>query len=354
MPNNPHASPVGTGGPVIGGTDPTGHPLPPIVEPPPPPPPIDPDTLHQIEMLNEAVLNKFAADLPAAKPFETNTLRWDVTMPTTVIPGVHPFLRLSVGPNGSVDDLDPVGSRPAKERYATSYALSIIAPKASRQLGTLTIDVDLSDAMSFQLNPILFTDPVRDQLKAGFPDGGDLTLRSDPVIGVHSEAVTVDLALTVHVPNFFDADAAVSVSWTLSGRGIAWNDPIDADARIECAISTARTTVDPGALGTIFSAGIADVAAATAEKVSDGYLGQLVGPLIAQGIQQQLVGIRDAQRPGQPPDDGPPARPPEFILHHLDVTPDWVTFWYCKNPSWTAPSTQPGGGTLPVHPTHLG
>src|SRR5215831_4035948 len=125
MPDQLHAAHGGTGGPVIGGTDPTGHPLPPIVEPPPLPPPIDPETLREIEMLNEAVLNAFAADLPSAKPFEANTLRWDVTMPTTVIPGAVPALVLSLGANGRVDGLDPVGSRPAAQRSATTYGLSI-------------------------------------------------------------------------------------------------------------------------------------------------------------------------------------------------------------------------------------
>ena len=41
-------------------------------------------------MLQEAVLNVFSVDLPSAKPFEPNTLRWDISMPMTVIPGVHP------------------------------------------------------------------------------------------------------------------------------------------------------------------------------------------------------------------------------------------------------------------------
>jgi len=32
---NVHGGHGGTGGPVIGGTDPFGHPLPPVVDPPP-------------------------------------------------------------------------------------------------------------------------------------------------------------------------------------------------------------------------------------------------------------------------------------------------------------------------------
>ena len=350
---NVHAGHGGTGGPVIGGTDPFGHPLPPVVDPPPPPPPIDPDTLHQIEMLNEAVLNVFAADLPSAKPFEVNTLQWDVTMPTTVIPGVVPVLELSVGAGGRVDGLSAHGSRPATQRSATTYELSIIAPKASRWLGSLTIDVDLSEARRFMLDAFIVTKPVTDQIKAGFPDGGGLTLRTPPVVGVHLEAVTVDLALAVEVPNFFDAEADVSISWTLSGKGPGWGDPIDADARIACAISTAHTSVDPGTLGSIFSGGCADVAAAAVERVSDGYLGQLVGPLIADDIRERLAddwdsagnryiaGVVAQQRPGS-----------GWIFHHLDVTPDGLSFWYCTKPT---PTSHPGTGTQPpVHPTNSG
>jgi hypothetical protein len=335
------AGPGGTG-PVIGGTDPTGHPQTPIVDPPLPPPPIDPDTFRQIEMLNEAVLNVFAADLPTAKPFAVNTLRWDVTMPTTVIPGVVPVLELSVGPNGRVDGLSAAGSRPAKQRSATTYALSIIAPKASRWLGSLTIDVDLSEARQYGLVAFGVTTKVTERLTAGFPDGGALTLRKPPKVGMHLEAVTVDLALAVDVPHFFDAEADVSVSWTLSGHGPGSGDPIDADAQIACSISTAHTNVDPGTLGSIFSGGCADVAAAAVEKVSDGYLGQLVGPLIAEDIREQLTGVAEDRRPDEP----------GWIFHHLDVTPDGLTFWYCTKP---APTSQPGTGTHPpVHPTNSG
>ena len=44
-------------------------------------------------MLQEAVLNVFSVDLPSAKPFEPNILRWDISMTMTVIPGVHPVAR---------------------------------------------------------------------------------------------------------------------------------------------------------------------------------------------------------------------------------------------------------------------
>jgi hypothetical protein len=89
------------------------------------------------------------------------------------------------------------------------------------------------------------------------------------------------------------------------------------------------------------SGGCADVAAAAVERVSDGYLGQLVGPLIAEDIREQLTGVVEKQRPG-----------PGWIFHHLDVTPDALTFWYCTKPASTS---QPGIGTNPpVHPINFG
>jgi hypothetical protein len=328
----------GDGGPGLGGTDPFGHPLPPTVDPPPTPPPLDPDTIKQYEMLQEAALNSFAADLSPAKPFADNTLRWDITMPTTVLPGVHPVVRLDVavtdGPTGYVDDLPPVGSRPATQRAATAYALSLVAPKASRQLGSLTIDLDLSDCRTFALNPFVVTKPVEDQLEAGFPDGGQITFRSPPVVAVHSEAVTVDLALHIDGPAFYNPDANISVAWDLSARGPAWNDQATADARVHCAISVASTSIDVGWADSILSAGVENAVAAAVEGVSDGYLNQLVGPLIAQDIREQVEAIVDTQRPS------------DWVFHHLDVTPDDLTFWFCPR---TAPS--PGPGHLPTnHP----
>jgi len=74
-------------------------------------------------------------------------------------------------------------------------------------------------------------------------------------------------------------NANIAVAWDLSARGPAWNDTATADARVHCAISVASTTIDVGWAGSILSAGVENAV----EGVSDGYLNQLVGPLIAQG-----------------------------------------------------------------------
>ncbi|MFL6163836.1 MAG: hypothetical protein ACJ74U_16655 [Jatrophihabitantaceae bacterium] len=313
----------GLGG-LSGGTDPFGHPLPPVVDPPPMPPPIDPDELIQIELLNEAVLNSFAADTNPCKPFEPNRLRWNITMPvrTFANAGVPIDVQLvevvegSTNP-GYADQLPPVGSRPAAIRKATTWTLVLVAPKTSRALGSVTIDVDMSGFQHFVADSFLITKPVESRLSAGFPPGGQITLRTPATVAVHLEVLTVDLALSVDGPAFYNPDASVSVSWTLFGHGQAWNDPPDGDARIECDISTATTKVDIGFGYTALSLGVANAVAAAVEGVSDGYLSQLVGPLIAQDIVELLTYVMNEHRPSG------------WVFHHLDVVPDGLTFWYC-------------------------
>ena len=96
----------------------------------------------------------------------------------------------------------------------------------------------------------MVTKPVIAQLKEG-RQGGGLTLRTPPDVGVHLESVASRIALTADVPDFFDANADVTLDWTLSGQGPAWNDPPDADAQIVCSVAVARTKVDPGTLGSV-------------------------------------------------------------------------------------------------------
>ena len=125
-------------------------------------------------------------------------------------------------------------------------------------------------------------------------------------------------------------NANIAVRRDLSARGPAWNDTATADARVHCAISVASTTIDVGWAGSILSAGVENAV----EGVSDGYLNQFVGPLIAQDIREQVEAIVDSQRPHG------------WVFHHLDVTPDNLTVWFC---SPTASS--PGAGHAPTnHP----
>src|SRR5687768_13123407 len=67
------------------------------------------DELRQIALLAEAALLSFTATPAALAPYGQATLRWQVRMPTTVIPEVHVELHLYDGLDDRV--VDPAGAR---------------------------------------------------------------------------------------------------------------------------------------------------------------------------------------------------------------------------------------------------
>jgi hypothetical protein len=249
-------------------------------------------------------------------------------MPTTVLPGVSIDVQLTELVEGSTnpgyaDNQPAVGSRPAVIRRATTYTLALVAPLASRVLGSVTIEVDLSGYKSFVLPSYTVTKPVHDQISNGFSSGGGLSLRSTstPTVAVHLEALTVEVAASFDGPAYVNPDVNISMSWTLAGAGPAtWDAPPTADAVIVCAISTATTDIDVGVGETLGSLGEANLAAAVATGVSDAYLTNLDGPLVAQVLVLILNDTMNGQRPNG------------WIFHHLEVVPESLTFWYCPKP----------------------
>ena len=130
--SNPRV-PVG-GGP---GLDPTLQP-----PQPPQPPPLDPDEIRQIQMLAEAVLVSFTATPNPMPPYGKTKLEWDITMPTTVLPGVHVEVHLNDGVGDAV--IDPTGQRTVSPYAETNWSIYLKTPKASRNLGTVSVTVDVS------------------------------------------------------------------------------------------------------------------------------------------------------------------------------------------------------------------
>src|SRR4051812_45927964 len=82
------------------------------------PQPIDPEEMREIQLLAEAVLVSFTATPNPFAPFGHAKLAWDITMPTTVIPGVQ----IEVHVSGLGDQaFDPKGSRPVAPYNGTTY-----------------------------------------------------------------------------------------------------------------------------------------------------------------------------------------------------------------------------------------
>jgi hypothetical protein len=320
-----------------GGGGQFGHALPPgVINPGNGDSPPDPNYAAQVALLNEAVLNSFAADHASSAPFAANTLRWDITMPvrTAANASIAIDVRLDIADDldtylGYADNLPAVGIRPVPQRRATTWKLSLTTSEASRLLGTVTIELDMTTCEYFFLDSTIAIAPVKSQVDAGFPSGGQITLATPATIGIHLETLTVNLTLHIDGPLFFNPGANVNVDWTLWAHGPAQDDPWTADAEIVCAISTANTTIDTSFWDSTLSVGVMDAVASAVETVSDGYLLQLVGPLAAQNVMDRLIAIMQFERPADP--SGQAGKPPMVFLR-LDVTQDGLTFWYCPHP----------------------
>src|SRR3981081_296499 len=101
---------------------------------PPLPPPLDPEQVLEIQLLAQAGLVSFTATPDTLKPFGHATLAWEVTMPTTVIPGVHVEVHLFGGRDQLIDRK---GSQVVAPFGDTTYAVYLKTPLALPQLGPL-------------------------------------------------------------------------------------------------------------------------------------------------------------------------------------------------------------------------
>ena len=321
---NPHGPP-GTG-PQPGTT----------LEPPQPPqpPPLDPEELQQIELLNEAVLNSFTATPNPMPPYGKAKLQWDITMPTTMLIGVHPEVHLTDGTGDAV--VDPTGQRTVAPYGEQDWSIYLKAPKASRFLGSVSVTVDVSTCTGVDTAAAVVIALIKSQAEAPFPAGGQITLRGNGAsvdIGINS--FVVDVPLTASVPNWFDADVDVSMGFSL------WADQGVLKARNDFA----TTKVSPGFLSTVLSIGCASAVADGVEATADGFLNNFVGGVVAQrmrdAVQANIEDNLDRLHAGNPG---------AYKFYDLTLTQDGMTYRYCPaHPANVGPTHHPlGGGD--VHP----
>jgi hypothetical protein len=279
------------------------------------PPPIDPDELKQIQMLAEAVLVSFGATPNPIPPFGTSTLQWDVTLPTTELPGVNVEVHLYDGIGDDV--VMPQGQRLIGPYGETEYAIYLKAPKAARHMGTFSISVDMSQCEVIEIAPIFFVPQIKSEAEQPFPSGGTVTLRGGGAsvdIGINS--FVIDIPLTASINNWFDPDIDVTMGFSL------WSENGEVRARHDLA----RTEVSPGTLSTILSGGCASKVAEAVEGTSDGYLDNFVGPEIARRMRNSVQANVDhylAQLNAQ-------SRPVPLKFYDLSLTQDGMTFRYCQ------------------------
>lgn len=297
----------------------------------PPVDPIDPEELRQIRLLSEAVLVSFTATPSTIAPFGRASLVWDVTMPTTVIPGVHVEVHLHweddkvVGPQGS-QVITPYGD--------TQYSIYLRTPLATRQLGILAVNVDFGTCKLVDTAAIFFNVIVKDEADRALPPSSGLTLRGGGAsidIGINS--FVVDIPLEYEIPNWTNAEFDVSLGFSV---------PCE-NGRVRVIHDFAKTNVSFGVLTGLATAGCSVAVANAIEAVSDAFLSGFIGPVIAERIAAKLaVNINEnLQRLNN---TGPPA---PYRLYDLTLTEVGMTYRFCPTTPTSPSSTHPplGGGS---------
>jgi hypothetical protein len=302
----------------------------------PPTPPEDPEEFREIQLLAEAGLVSFTATPNPLKPFGHATLAWDVTMPTTVIPGVHVEVHLYGVGNQLVDRK---GRQVVAPYGDTSYTLLLRTPLASRQLGTLDLAVDFGSCRSISTASIIVEAIVKLEAEKPFPAGGQVTLRRNgSSVDIGFNSFVVDIPLTASVPNWFDPDVDVSLGFNVFAQ----------DGHVRVTYATVKTNVSFGTASSILSAGCSAAVAAALEAQSDGFLSQFIGPEVAKKMESELTAKVNETLDGLNHSVPPPPVP--YRLYDITLTVEGLSYRFCPvHPAPLGPTHPPGGGSHPVH-----
>lgn len=300
--------------------------------------PIDPEEMREIQLLAEAVLVSFTATPNPFAPFGHAKLAWNITMPTTVIPGVHIEVHIS----GLGDQaFDPKGSRPVAPYNGTTYALWLRTPLASRPLGTVNLAVDFSTCKSFAGLLGNFSAIVRGQANQAFPTGGRVRLRGGgTAIDIGINSFVADIPLTVSVPDWFDPDVDVSLGFSVSSQ----------NGQVRVSHDFTRTEVSFGTVSAVASLGCSAVVASALETQSDGFLSGFIGPVLAQRLQDAIND--DLRRSLDLLNHSVPPPPVPYKFYDLTLTAtDGLNYRLCPEHPAPPASTNPtlgGAGDLTV------
>lgn len=298
--------------------------------------PIDPERFRHILLLNEAVLVSFAATPNPRKPWDWSTLSWDITMPTTFIPGVHIEVTL-FGEGEQI--VPPQGSRPAKPYGETTYTLVLRTPLAVRQLGKVDLGIDFGACFELPQRIDEVREMIRAEVRRSFPSSGKLTLR-DGEIGVDFgiNSFVIDVPLTADVPNWFDADIDLSLGFEV----------FPVDGRVGASYSFVQTNVSFGTASAILSGGCSAAVAKALEESSNGFFDGFIGPAIARQIREQVQAAMNSALTTFNNGRTPPYKVHDFTLTELNLL---VRICPVSAPP-SSPSDHGGFGGAEIEPAH--
>lgn len=295
-------------------------------------PPPDFEEIRQIQLLAEAVLVSFTATPNPLAPYGRATLAWQITMPTTVIAGVHVEVHLS-GETDQDQVVQPSGSRQAAPYGDTRYAIYLRSPLAARQLGTVDLAVDFGACKGVDTAPSIFSGLVKGEANKAFPPGQKVKLRGDgATIDIGLNAFVVDIPLEAEVPNWFNADIDVSLGFSVFTQ----------DGRIGVTHDFARATVSFGARSALLSSGCTVIVAKALEELSDGFLSGFIGPVVAGRLADKLSANVDDNLMRL--NNANPAPTVPYRFYDLTLSDVGMTYRFC--PAHPAP---PGPARPPLN-----
>ncbi|MEP6853179.1 MAG: hypothetical protein ABJA87_11060 [bacterium] len=305
----------------------TGTTTTPEVPPIPPLPPFDPQQGLEIRLLNEAVLTRFAVTPDPMAPFGRAKFEWRVTMPTTVLPGVHVTVHIHRASDQLGEQVvDAEGHEIVAPYAGDTYTIALRTQLASRVLGTLDLPMDFATCTPVDIPPVAFQALIQDPVKKAFSPGGQVTLRHDPRVDLGIGSFVVDVPLTASVPDWFDADIDLSVGF----------DVVSANGSVDVFHRSASTDVSFGVASAILSGGCSAAVATALEAMSNGYLSGFIGPVIAGQIRLALGDVIDTNlhrlNTASPP-------PVPYRYYDLTLTDIGLTLRFC--PAHPASPIQP-------------
>jgi hypothetical protein len=271
------------------------------------------------EALKKVKFHSFTATPPSIGPFHTSTLEWNVTVPP---PGDPPIV-IGVFLDGT--GVSPTGSTTVSPTFTKTFHLTAGGEFASKALGQTQVTVDFGGCQTQDdLGAAEVGQVVKTQIEKMFAGIGEMKLKQGgATVTLDNFKVTIAIPLEVEVPDWFNADMDVLLTFSLFARPSP-----TLDMRVVATLDNVSVDVSSSLLSNLLSLGCAAVVSAAIQKQAEVFVRNLMGPTTAkqladavQGEVDRRLGILNGAHPPHP-----------FRLHSMAVSANGISFRFCPAP----------------------
>src|SRR5690349_17983763 len=165
----------------------------------------------EAKLLAKIRITSLTANPKTIAPFEDSTLAWKLFVPAEAesIDG----LRFTLG--GAA--VDRTGSKVVSPHQTGAFQLKAHGQLTSRILGEAVVIVDAGSCQQLELRSLQLR-PQAEKLRDRFL-AGSLTARGDVDVQTSDDGIRLMVPLNIIIENFFDAEANVFLTLTISARG---------------------------------------------------------------------------------------------------------------------------------------